>query len=94
MVNGEELTESDLVGVPNPAGDFSTASYMGCLKDKIIDFTGIGFISGGLQKLLEKKLWKEASIQIIKIAGKNAIKGGVVGLAASLAWFSVRCIGK
>ncbi|MEC1270491.1 hypothetical protein P9C27_18685 [Bacillus vallismortis] len=94
MVNGEELTESDLVGIPNPAGDFSTASYMGCLKDKIIDFTGIGFITGGLQKLLEKKLWKEAAIQIIKIVGKNAIKGGVVGLAASLAWFSVRCIGK
>ncbi|MFG3446267.1 hypothetical protein ACGFZ1_16650 [Bacillus velezensis] len=94
MVNGEKLTEKDLKGVPNPDGDFSTASYMGCLKQKIIDFTGIGFISGGLQKLLEKKMWKEAAIQIIKIVGKNAVRGGVVGLAASLAWFSVRCIGQ
>ncbi|MBT2626068.1 hypothetical protein J7I81_11940 [Bacillus sp. ISL-32] len=100
MVNGEQLTESDLKGVPNPDqltqsdGDFSTASYMGCLKQKIIDFTGIGFITGGLQKLLEKKMWKEAAFQIIKIVGKNAVKGGVVGLAGSLAWFSVRCIGQ
>ncbi|WP_316101157.1 hypothetical protein [Bacillus siamensis] len=53
---------------------------MGCLKQKIIDFTGIDFISRGLQKLLEK-MWKEAAIPILKIVGKNAVRGGVVGLA-------------
>ncbi|WP_268348058.1 hypothetical protein [Bacillus haynesii] len=44
--------------------------------------------------MLKKKLWKKAATEIIKIVGKNAIRGGVLGLAGSLAWFSVRCIGK
>ncbi|MED5048579.1 hypothetical protein P9738_07765 [Bacillus siamensis] len=61
--------------MPNPDGDFSTASYMGCLKQKIIDF-----ISRDLQKLLEK-MWKEAAIPILKIVGENAVRGGVVSLA-------------
>lgn len=62
--------------------------------NKIIDFTGIGFITGGMQKLIEKKLWDKLAVEIIKIVGKNAVKGGVIGLSASLAWFSVRCIGQ
>ncbi|UOQ49928.1 hypothetical protein MUN88_07655 [Gracilibacillus caseinilyticus] len=101
MTNGEELTESDLVGVPQPTGltspstgDFSTQSYTSCVTDKIIDFTGIGFLTGGMYELIEQKAWKKLSVQIIKVVGKNAVRGGAVGLAASLAWFSVRCIGE
>ncbi|OMI28645.1 hypothetical protein BTA31_08785 [Bacillus haynesii] len=97
LVNGEELTAEDLKGVPDPTANssqFHTASWWGCLKEKIIDFTGLGFIGGGLEKMLKKKLWKKAATEIIKIVGKNAIRGGVLGLAGSLAWFSVRCIGK
>ncbi|MCY8008237.1 hypothetical protein MOJ76_07950 [Bacillus haynesii] len=97
LVNGEELTAEDLKGVPDPTANssqFHTASWWGCLKEKIIDFTGLGFIGGGLEKMLKKKLWKKAATEIIKIVGKNAIRGGFLGLAGSLAWFSVRCIGK
>ncbi len=101
MTNGEELTESDLVGVPQPAGltspstgDFSTQSYTSCLTDRIIDFTGIGFITGGMYELIEQKAWKELSVKVSKVVGKNAVRGGAVGLAASLAWFSVRSIGQ
>lgn len=97
LVNGEELTAEDLKNVPDPeasAGEFQTASWFGCLKEKVIDFTGIGFIGGGLEKMLKKRLWKKAAIKIIKIVGRSAIRGGVIGLAGSLAWFSFRCIGK
>ncbi|MED1741565.1 hypothetical protein VSK91_12315 [Bacillus swezeyi] len=97
LVNGEELTAEDLKGVPDPAAQssqFQTASWWGCLKEKIIDFTGIGFIGGGLEKMIKKRLWKKAAIKIISIVGRGAIRGGVLGLAGSLAWFSVRCIGK
>ncbi|TWM32289.1 hypothetical protein CHCC14819_0485 [Bacillus licheniformis] len=97
MVNGEELTAEDLKGVPDPeamSGEFKTSSWWGCLKQKVIDFTGMGFIGGGLEKMLKKRLWKKAATEIIKIVGRGAIRGGVLGLAGSLAWFSFRCIGK
>ncbi|WP_201771472.1 hypothetical protein [Bacillus pumilus] len=95
LVNGEELEEKDLEGVPYPStGEISTKSWQSCVINKIIDFTGIGFITGGMQKLIEKKLWDKLAVEIIKIVGKNAVKGGVIGLSASLAWFSVRCIGQ
>ncbi|MCY9752519.1 hypothetical protein M5W75_22500 [Paenibacillus larvae] len=47
-----------------------------------------------MKELIEKKLWDKLAVEVIKVVGKNAIKGGVIGLAASLAWFSVRCIGQ
>ncbi|WP_096761163.1 hypothetical protein [Paenibacillus larvae] len=99
-VNGD-LSMRDLVGVPLPVtdegngGEIRTLSgWTGCVVDKIIDFTGIGFITGGMKELIEKKLWDKLAVEVIKVVGKNAIKGGVIGLAASLAWFSVRCIGQ
>ena len=56
--------------------------------------TGIGFITGGMNKLIEEKAWKKLSLEIAKIVGKNAIKGGVVGLTASLAVWSIVCVGE
>ncbi|MCM3341124.1 hypothetical protein M3650_21440 [Paenibacillus sp. MER TA 81-3] len=95
LANGDQLTADELHGVPNPEeGDFSTASWGSCVADQIIDFTGIGFLTGGMTEMIQKKLWSKLAVEIIKIVGKNAIKGGAVGLAASLAWFSVRCIGQ
>ncbi|GAV12901.1 hypothetical protein ABN764_04485 [Paenibacillaceae sp. P-4] len=95
LANGEQLTANMLEGVPNPdAGEFSTASWGSCVANQIIDFTGIGFLTGGMMEMIEKKLWDKLAVEIIKIVGKNAIKGGAVGLAASLVWFSIRCIGQ
>jgi len=99
MVNGEELKPSDLKNVPNITDQKSNTlmkmakkqSWSQCVGDKILDATGIGFISGGLWKLIEKEAWKQVAIELAKIAGKNAIKGGVIGLAASLAWYGVKC---
>lgn len=100
MANDETLTENDLVGIQKPTNSSdspvmqmaSDESYTSCVTNQIIDFTGIGFITGGMTELIDQKAWKELSKEIIKLAGKTAIKGGAVGLAASLAWFSVRCI--
>jgi len=75
-------------------GEFVINSWWGCLKEKIMVATGIGFISGGLKEMLEKKLWSKAAKEIVKIVGKNAVKGGVVGLTASLVVWSIACIGK
>lgn len=62
MINGEELEESDLIGVPD-YGSFSenqimarSTSWKKCVGDKIVDATGIGFLTGGMWKLVEKKL--------------------------------------
>jgi hypothetical protein len=95
LANGEQLTATELKGVPNPEkSEFSTASWGACVTNQIIDFTGIGFLTGGMVEMVQKKLWDKLAVEIIKIVGKNAIKGGAVGLAASLAWFSIRCIGQ
>lgn len=95
LANGEQLTANNLKGVPHPEdGGFSTASWGSCVANQIIEFTGIGLLTGAMTEMIEKKLWDKLAVEIIKIIGKNAIKGGVVGLAASLAWFSVRCIGQ
>lgn len=101
MVNGEELTINDLKGVPNVesstsniSGNFMMAakqSWKQCVGEKIIDATGIGFISGGLWKLIEREAWKQVAIELAKIAGKNALKGGIIGLAATLAWYGIKC---
>jgi hypothetical protein len=101
MVNGEELTINDLKGVPNVesstsniSGNFMMAakqSWKQCVGEKIIDATGIGFISGGLWKLIEREAWKQVAIELAKIVGKNALKGGIIGLAATLAWYGIKC---
>lgn len=101
MVNGEELTINDLKGVPNVesstsniSGNFMMAakqSWKQCVGEKIIDATGIGFISGGLWKLIEREAWKQVAIELAKIVGKNALKGGIIGLASSLAWYGIKC---
>jgi cell division protein FtsB len=98
LVNGEELSEADLIGVPAPAEfkndkkmTIQRSSWSECVGDKIIDATGIGFISGGLWKLIERKAWQQVAIELAKVVGKNAIKGGVIGFAASLAWYGIKC---
>lgn len=103
MGYGEELTEEDLKDVPKPSdiptapqenGGIQLYSWKSCMIDSVLDATGIGFLTGGMMELIDKKQWKKLGKEIIKVAGKNAIKGGVVGFAASMAWYSVKCIGK
>jgi hypothetical protein len=101
LVNGEQFTLDEYLDAGLPIeevkvdnGLIGINSWWGCLKEKIMIATGIGFISGGLKEMLEKKLWAEAAKEIVKIVGKNAVKGGVIGLTASLAVWSIACIGK
>ncbi|MEC3884567.1 hypothetical protein VKA52_12605 [Halobacillus sp. HZG1] len=101
ITNGEEVTAGDLSGVENPSSTVASKgivmaaasgdSWSECVGQKVIDATGIGFISGGMWKLIERKAWKKLAYELAKVAGKNAIKGGIVGFSASLAWYSVRC---
>lgn len=44
--------------------------------------------------MIKKRLWKKAALKIISIVGRGAIRGGALGLAGSLAWFSVCRTGK
>ncbi|RPJ95755.1 hypothetical protein CW357_08740 [Rummeliibacillus sp. TYF005] len=103
LVNGESITETEFtqagltpIKTPsfNTGGEISTFSWTSCIKEKIMIATGIGFITGGMNKLIEEKAWKKLSLEIAKIVGKNAIKGGVVGLTASLAVWSIVCVGE
>ncbi|WP_017185756.1 hypothetical protein [Alkalibacillus haloalkaliphilus] len=95
VANGEELTPHDLIGIEpvnQSNGDLTVMSgWTDCMKDAVLDATGIAFLTGGMATLIEQKKWQELGKEIIKVAGKNALKGGVVGFAASMAWYSVRC---
>lgn len=66
-------------------------SYGQCVLNQI-GFSGLtGLLSGGLDKLLTRGLWKEAALVILKAVGLNAVKGGVVGPVASLAAAAALC---
>lgn len=62
----------------------SERSYSQCILDK----SGFGFVGGAargaLNRLIQKKMWKQAAIKIISIVGRSALKDGVVGLVAAL----------
>ncbi|WP_216430771.1 hypothetical protein [Arcanobacterium phocae] len=79
------------ISVNNAGMQTRSSDYAKC----VIDVTGLGAIgglfTGAFTKLIEKELWKEATLYIVKIVGKNAFKGGVVGLAASLAASAIWC---
>ena len=71
-------------GPIKPNGNNSERSYSQCILDK----SGFGFVGGAargaLNRLIQKKMWKQAAIKIISIVGRSALKGGVVGLVAAL----------
>ncbi|SIR95207.1 hypothetical protein SAMN05878494_5378 [Bacillus cereus] len=99
FANGEEVSTNNLRGLQDsPTGKIDKGgiqySWSSCVGSKIIDATGIGFISGGMWKLIERQAWQQLAIELAKVVGKNAIKGGIVGFAASLAWYGTSCIGK
>lgn len=67
-----------------PNGSNSERSYSQCILDK----SGFGFVGGAargaLNRLIQKKMWKQTAIKIISIVGRSALKDGVVGLVAAL----------
>lgn len=62
----------------------------------VLNVTGFGTLFGAAEGTiigyLNRKQWKKAAQTMVKFLGKQAIKGGVVGLAASLAAGSVWCL--
>lgn len=72
----------------------ASGGYVTCVLEKAGYGTLVGLFTGAYKELIEKKLWKEVAKVIVKTVGASAVKGGVVGLAASLtvaagwcAWF-------
>ncbi|MFC9934695.1 hypothetical protein [Glutamicibacter sp. NPDC127525] len=69
----------------------SAANYGQC----VLNFTGFatlfGASEGTILGYLNRKDWKKAAETMVKFLGKQAIKGGVVGLAASLAAAGAWC---
>ncbi|WP_156812845.1 hypothetical protein [Corynebacterium ulceribovis] len=67
-------------------------------RDCVIDATGLGALVGGaagggsqLAYLIAVKNWKDAAYVIVRLVGINAVKGGVAGLAATLAGAGAWC---
>lgn len=67
-------------------------------RDCVINATGLGALVDGaagggpqLAYLLAVKNWKDAAFVIVKLVGVNAVKGGVAGLAATLAGAGAWC---
>lgn len=69
----------------------STASYGQC----VLNFTGFGALFGASEGTIlgyiNRKDWNKAAQTMVKFLGKQAVKGGVVGLAASLAAAGAWC---
>lgn len=73
---------------PNvPAGQLGNTreSYGEC----VLNFTGFGTLygaaDGGIRGYLQARQWRKAAKEIVKLAGRQAVRGGIIGLAASLA---------
>ncbi|MGG0262044.1 hypothetical protein ABEY48_24630 [Bacillus mycoides] len=98
IMNEEAVHASEIVSLQNPNEDIANEhirtkrnAYTDCVVDKVIQFTGIGFLTGGLKELISRSAWDLVAKELAKIVGKNALKGGIVGFAASLAWFGYQC---
>ena len=69
----------------------SAASYGQC----VLNFTGFGALFGASEGTIlgyiNRKDWNKAAQTMVKFLGKQAVKGGVVGLAASLAAAGAWC---
>lgn len=69
----------------SPSGISTNKSYGEC----VLNFTGFGAIFGATEGTIlgyiNRKEWNKAAQTMVKFLGKQAVKGGVVGLAASLA---------
>lgn len=67
-------------------------AWLTCMKNNLLDWLGIttltALISTGLIKYIEKKSWQEAAKLMLKFVG---VKSTVVGLVATLTYYSVKC---
>lgn len=78
----------------NPDHRFGSEAWTRC----VVNFTGFGsvygFLDGSLKADIKAKRFKRPALAIIKIVGRSAVRGGVVGLVASLGagatWCSTR----
>lgn len=55
----------------------------------VLNFAGFGTLygaaDGSIRGYLQGRQWKKAAKEIVKLAGRQAVRGGIIGLAASLA---------
>lgn len=98
MMNEEAVSVEEIKNLQNPSevalnGNAAVyrSAYVDCIVNKVIQFTGIGFLTGGIKELISRSAWDLVAKELAKIVGKNALKGGIVGMAASLAWFAIAC---
>lgn len=98
IMNEEAVPVEEITKLQNPNETTSNqntrtkrSAYVDCVVDKVIQFTGIGFLTGGIKELVSRSAWDLVAKELAKIVGKNALKGGIVGFAASLAWFGYQC---
>jgi len=72
-------------------GQNRTQGYAECVLQR----SGYGFLTSAgreaIKSAINKRAWSLAAKEILKIVGKSAVKGGVVGLASSLAISAVWC---
>lgn len=70
---------------PTLSGAVSTYNYGQC----VLNFTGFGTLFGASEGTIlgyiNRQEWNKAAQTMVKFLGKQAVKGGAVGLAASLA---------
>jgi len=98
IMNEEAVHASEIVSLQNPNENITNEhirtkrnAYVDCVVDKVVQFTGLGFLTGGIKELISRSAWDLVAKELAKIVGKNALKGGIVGFAASLAWFGYQC---
>ena len=91
MVNEHSYTEPVVVTIHHDSVSALLKGWVDCVIEKVVNGTGVAFLVSGMRELIEQKAWEKLAKEIIKVVGKNAIKGGVVGLVTSFVWFSTVC---
>lgn len=81
-------------GFESPSHAFGSAAYKSC----VLDASGLGLFTGlftgaagGFWAFIGAKRWADAAWVAVRLVGGTAIRGGAVGLAASLAGAAAWC---
>ena len=91
MVNEHSDTEPVVVTIRHDSVSALLKGWVDCVVEKVVNGTGVAFLVSGMRELIEQKAWEKLAKEIIKVVGKNAIKGGVAVLVGTLAWYGTVC---
>lgn len=76
-----------------PEYQFGSWDWAKCVLNTVVPSTGTMLLAGGIRGLLAKRKYAQVASWLLRVVARSAIRGGAIGLVASLAvaagWCSV-----